>query len=281
MDALKGKVAIVTGATSGIGERIAALFAEEGAQVVAAGRREAEGAALEKRLGVSFVRTDVAHEADVKAMIDHAMARFGRVDCLVNNAGIPFPMISIVDIDVERFDQVQAINVRGVMLGMKHVAPAMLAQGGGSIINIASMVGSRGGLSGHPYCASKGAVIALSRSVAAELGEKGIRVNSISPGAIVTGIFGKAAGVEGAKADLVAHIAAEAFATLQPIPRAGQTDDIAKAALFLASDGSSFVNGQDLVVDGGLTAIGGRGWSASVAGRAEMGALIKAAAASL
>jgi NAD(P)-dependent dehydrogenase (short-subunit alcohol dehydrogenase family) len=197
MDALKGKVAIVTGATSGIGERIAELFAEEGAKVVAAGRREAEGAALEKRLGVSFVRADVSHEADVKAMIDHTIARFGRVDCLVNNAGIPFPMISIVDIDVEGFDRVQAINVRGVMLGMKHVAPTMLAQGGGSIINIASMVGSRGGLSGHPYFASKGAVIALSRSVAAELGEKGIRVNSISPGAIVTGIFGKVAGVEG------------------------------------------------------------------------------------
>jgi NAD(P)-dependent dehydrogenase (short-subunit alcohol dehydrogenase family) len=280
MGALNGKVAIVTGATSGIGERIAELFVEEGAKVVVAARREVEGAALEKRLGVSFVRTDVSQEADIKAMVARAVQKFGRVDCLVNNAGMPFPMVSVADVDVAGFDQVMGVNVRSVMLGMKHVAPLMLAQGAGSIVNIASMAALRGGLSGHPYCASKGAVIALSRSVAAELGEKGIRVNSISPGAIVTGIFGKVAGVEGAKADRVAHAVAEVFATLQPIPRAGLTEDVARAAVFLAGDGSSFINGQDIVVDGGLTAVN-RGWSATVAARAEMTARIKAAAASL
>lgn len=280
MAALTGKVAIVTGATSGIGERIAEAFVAEGAKVVVTGRREAEGAALEKRIGASFLRADVAQEADVKATIDHAMRLFGRIDCLVNNAGQPSPMVSIVDSDAANFDQVFAVNVRGVLLGMKHVAPVMIAQGGGSIVNIASIAAHVAGMSGHIYSASKGAVIALSRSAAAELGEKGIRVNSLSPGAIVTGIFGKVAGVEGAKADKVADVVKEVFATLQPIRRAGVTDDIASAAVFLASDGASFVNGQDFVIDGGLTAVG-RGWSAGVAGRAELYARIKAAASAL
>jgi NAD(P)-dependent dehydrogenase (short-subunit alcohol dehydrogenase family) len=281
MDALNGKVAIVTGATSGIGERIAELFAGEGAKVVAAARREVEGNALAKRLGVSFIRTDVSQEADVKAMVDHAVQQFGRVDCLVNNAGMPLAVTSVVDVDISQFDQLMSVNVRGVMLAMKHVAPVMLSQGVGSIVNIASIAGLRGGVSGHVYSASKGAVIALSRSVAAELGEKGIRVNSISPGAIVTGIFGKAAGVEGAKADRLSNTVAEVFATLQPIPRAGLTEDIARAAIFLASDGASFINGQDLVVDGGLTAVGRSGWSSMIAGRAHMSARIKTAADSL
>jgi NAD(P)-dependent dehydrogenase (short-subunit alcohol dehydrogenase family) len=280
MGVLNGKVAVVTGGTSGIGERIVEVFVEEGAKVVVAARREEEGRALEKRLGVDFVRADVSIEADVKAMIDHAVARFGRVDCLVNNAGIPAPMISIADVDVPSIDQVMAINVRGVMLGMKHVAPVMLSQGSGSIINIASMVGHRGGLSSHVYTASKGAVVALTRSVAAELGEKGIRVNSISPGAIVTGIFGKNAGVDGAKADKAAGVAKQLFAAFQPIPRAGAPDDIARAAVYLASDGSGFVNGQDIIVDGGHTAVT-RGWSAAVAARAELYKRIKTAAEAL
>jgi NAD(P)-dependent dehydrogenase (short-subunit alcohol dehydrogenase family) len=163
---------------------------------------------------------------------------------------------------------------------MKHAAPTMLARGQGSIINISSVAGLRGGLSGHIYSASKGAVLALSRSIAAELGEKGIRVNSISPGAIVTGIFGKNAGVEGAKADRLTDAVREMFATVQPMPRAGETDDVARAALFLASDAGSFINGQDLVIDGGLTA-GVRGWSTMVAGRAQMSERIKAAATKL
>ena len=280
MGALTGKVAIVTGGTSGIGERIAELFVEEGANVVVAARRKDEGQALEKRLGVRFVRTDMASESDIKAMIDHAVKLFGRVDCLVNNAGIPAPMISITEVDAATIDQVLAVNVRGVILAIKHVAPVMLSQGIGSIVNVSSMAALRGGVSGHVYTASKGAVAALTRSVAAELGEKGIRVNTISPGAIVTGIFGKAAGLEGAKADQAARAIKEIFATLQPIPRAGATDDIARAAVFLASDGSSFVNGQDIVVDGGHT-ITTKGWSQAVALRAEMGKRIKAVAATL
>jgi NAD(P)-dependent dehydrogenase (short-subunit alcohol dehydrogenase family) len=280
MGALNGKVAIVTGGTSGIGEKIVEVFVEEGAQVVIAARRQAEGEELEKRLGVRFVRTDVASEADLKSMVERAVEWFGRVDCLVNNAGMPAPITSVADMDVADIDQVLAVNVRGVMLATKHVARVMLSQGTGSIINIGSIAAHRGGLSGHIYTTSKGAVLAFTRSAAAELGEKGIRVNSISPGAIVTGIFGKLAGVEASKADRIADLVKGGFAALQPIPRAGATDDIARAAVYLASDGSSFVNGQDLMVDGGMTSVT-RGWSTMVATRAEVSRRIKAAADSM
>jgi len=280
MGALNGKVAIVTGGTSGIGERIVELFVEQGAKVVVAARRQKEGNALEKRLGVRFIRTDVSNEADVKTMVDQTVKWFGRVDCLVNNAGMPSPMVSITEIDVPTIDQLLAVNVRGVMLGIKHVAPVMLAQKAGSIINIGSIAALRGGASGHIYSATKAAVQSITRSVGAELGEKGIRVNTISPGAIVTGIFAKNAGVEASKADRLTDVIKGAFASLQPIPRAGMPEDIAQAAVYLASDGSSFINCQDIVVDGGMTSVT-RGWSAAAAARGEMGKRLKEAAAAL
>jgi len=280
MGALNGKVAIVTGGSSGIGERIVELFVAVGAKVVVAARRQKEGAALEKRLGIRFIRTDVANEADVKAMVDQTVKWFGRVDCLVNNAGVPSPMVSITEIDVPTIDQLLAVNVRGVLLGIKHVAPVMLAQKAGSIINIGSIAGLRGGASGHIYSATKAAVQSITRSTGAELGEKGIRVNTISPGAIVTGIFAKNAGVEASKADRLTDVIKGAFASLQPIPRAGMPEDIAQAAVFLASEGSSFINCQDIVIDGGLTSIT-RGWSASATARGEMGKRLKEAAAGL
>ncbi len=280
MGALDGKTAIVTGGTSGIGESVAKAFVAEGANVVIVGRREEEGRALEKQIGVRFVRADVANEADVEAMVGRTLEWFGRLDCLVNNAGIPSPMISITETDAAAIDQVLAVNVRGVILGVKHAARVMLRDGSGSVINIGSVAGHRGGLSAHVYSAAKGAVSAFTRSAAAELGEKGIRVNCISPGAIVTGIFGKNAGLEGAKADKVAGVVKDAFTSIQPIPRAGLPDDIAQAALFLASDASGFVNGQDIVVDGGQTAVT-RGWSSTVAGRAQLASRLKEAAAAL
>jgi NAD(P)-dependent dehydrogenase (short-subunit alcohol dehydrogenase family) len=280
MGVLDGKIAIVTGGTSGIGEGIVELFAAEGAKVVAAARRQEEGNALEKRLGVRFIRTDVSSEADVKAMIDQAVKWFGRIDCLVNNAALPAPMVSITEIDVATIDQLMAVNVRGVLLGIKHVAPVMLAQTSGSIINIGSMAGLRGGVSGHIYSATKGAVLALTQSAGAELGEKGVRVNCISPGAIVTGIFAKAAGVEGSKADRLTDVIRKAFASVQTIPRAGLPDDIARAAVFLAGDGSSFINGQNIVVDGGHSSVT-KGWSYVAGMRAEMTKRLKEAAAAL
>ena len=280
MGILTGKVAVITGGTSGIGEGIVEAFVKEGASVVVAARREAEGQALEKRLGVRFVKTDLASESDVKAMIAAAVGAFGRLDCLVNNAGVPSPIVGVADIEAEHIDQLFAINVRGLILATKHAAPVMTGQGAGSIINIASVASHRGGISGHIYTATKGAVTAFTRSSAAELGEKGVRVNSISPGAIVTGIFGKLAGVEASKADKLAESMKGAFAGLQPVPRAGMPADIASAAVFLASDGASFISGQDITIDGGMTATT-KGWSYMVAGRSEMSRRLKEAAASL
>ncbi len=278
MRALDGKVAIITGGTSGIGARTAELFVEEGAKVVIAGRRQAEGEGLAKKLGAAagFVRTDVTKEAEVKVMIEHALARFGRLDCLFNNAGNPGRLAGIADLDMEHFDTVVATHLRGVVLGMKYAAPAMIRQGSGSIINTGSIAGLRAGYSAHSYSAAKAAVIHVTRCVAAELGEKGIRVNSISPGAIVTGIFAKGVGLPDAVADRTAESLKARFAGIQPIPRAGLPDDIAGAALFLASDAGSFVNGQDLVVDGGIV-IGGR-WSALLKTRAGLAEELKAQA---
>jgi NAD(P)-dependent dehydrogenase (short-subunit alcohol dehydrogenase family) len=280
MGALDGKTAIVTGGTSGIGERIVEMFVAEGADVVVAARRQEEGQKLEKRFGIRFIRTDVSSEADVKAMVDHAVKSFGRVDCLVNNAAVPSPMVSITEIDVATIDQLLAVNVRSVLLGIKHVAPVMLGQKAGSIINVGSIAGLRGGVSGHIYSATKGAVHALSRSAAAELGEEGVRVNTLVPGAIVTGIFAKNAGVEGSKADKLTDMLKVGFAALQPIPRAGMPEDLARAAVYLASDASGFVNGQEIVVDGGMGAVA-RGWTATVTARGEMSKRLKEAAAAL
>jgi NAD(P)-dependent dehydrogenase (short-subunit alcohol dehydrogenase family) len=254
MGALDGKVAIITGGTSGIGARTAELFVEEGAIVVIAGRRSNTGNSLAQRLGraAHFVRTDVANEADVKSLIEGTAARFGHLDCVLNNAGYGTPIRRIADLDVAEYDALMAVLLRGVILGMKYAAPVMLRQQSGSIINMASIAAHRAGISSVAYSAAKAAVVHATHCVAAELGESGIRVNSISPGAIVTGIFAKGVGTDSNAADRNTAGLEEYFAKIQPIPRAGLPDDIARAALYLASDASSFVNGQDLVVDGGL-----------------------------
>jgi NAD(P)-dependent dehydrogenase (short-subunit alcohol dehydrogenase family) len=277
MGVLDGKVAIVTGATSGIGEKIAEVFVEQGAVVIATGRRDTEGEILRQRLGLTFIRSDVSKDEDVAALFDQALRRFGQVDCLVNNAGSTAPVTPLADLDMAVFDRVMSVNIRGVVMCMKHAAAAMIPRRRGTIINISSVAGTRGGFTGYPYSASKGAVLAVTRSAATELGEKGIRVNAISPGGIVTGIFGKNAGLEGSKADSVTDAVRGIFAGLQPIPRAGETIDIASAAAFLASDGASFVNGHDFVIDGGLS-INVVGWTEGLALRAQLEAAIKAAA---
>lgn len=275
MGALDGKVAIITGGTSGIGERTAELFVDEGATVVIAGRRRDVGEALAARLGqsASFVRTDVSQEADVKALIEGTVARFGRLDCLFNNAGSGGPPTSITELDAAAFDTMMGVLVRSVAIGMKYAGIAMLKQGSGSIINTSSIGAWRAGGASHTYCAAKAAVSHLTRCVAIELGEHGIRVNSISPGAIVTGIFAKGIGLDAGAADRAQQPLLDRFAKAQPIPRAGLPDDIARAALYLASDGSSFVNGHDLVVDGGM--ITGTRFSQTVAGRRELYAALK------
>jgi NAD(P)-dependent dehydrogenase (short-subunit alcohol dehydrogenase family) len=170
---------------------------------------------------------------------------------------------------MEHFDQVMGINIRGVVMCTKYAAQVMLKNGKGSIINVSSVAGSRGGFTGHPYGTSKGAVLAFTRSVATELGEHRIRVNAISPGGIVTGIFAKNAGVQGTEAEKIEGAVRGLFSTLQPLAQAGETDDIAGAAVFLASDAARFVNGHDLVVDGGLSARA-VGWSEGLELRGEL-----------
>jgi len=278
MARLGGKIAIITGATSGIGRRTAEIFVAEGARVLAVGRRAELGAVLQQQLGSEhclFLRADVTREADVEAMISACMARWGRIDCLFNNAGGPAPIGGIEGIPVEGFDAAMATLVRSVMLGMKHAAPVMIAQGGGSIINNGSVAAQRTGMSTSMiYSAAKAAVVHLTRCVAMQLGEKHVRVNSISPGGIATGIFAKALGLADDKADATAETMKKRFAANQPIPRSGLTDDIAQAAVFLACDDSSFINGHDLVVDGGL--IGGRLWSPHQEGVRQMRAALEA-----
>jgi NAD(P)-dependent dehydrogenase (short-subunit alcohol dehydrogenase family) len=263
MGKLDGKITIVTGATSGIGRRTVEIFVEEGAKVVATGRREDLGRSLEASLGKDsclFVKADATQEADVKAMFEACLSTWGRVDALFNNAGGPAPVGGIETIPVEGFDAAMATLVRSVMLGMKHAAPIMMKQGFGSIINNGSIAGRRAGYSTSMiYGAAKAAVNHLTVCAAMQLGEKNVRCNAISPGGIATGIFAKALGVEANKADSYAEAAAKNMAAMQPIPRAGRTDDIAKAAVFLASDDSTFINGHDLVVDGGV--VGGRLWT--------------------
>jgi len=259
---LDGKCAIVTGATSGIGRRTVERFVEEGAKVVFCGRREALGLDLQKSLGrerAIFVKADVTLEPDVIRVVDACVREFGRVDCLFNNAGGPAPGGGVEGIPVEGFDAAMAVLVRSVMLGMKHVAPHMTKQRSGSIINNGSVAGVRAGLSSQTYSAAKAAVVHFSTCVAMQLGESGVRVNCISPGGIATGIFGKALGLPTEAAEKSAEAVKAGLAKLQPIPRAGLPDDIANAAVFLASDAASFINGQNLVVDGGL--VGGRSWS--------------------
>lgn len=261
MEKLKGKVAIITGGASGIGKASVKVFAEEGARVVLADQLDERGTSLAEELGpdVSYIHADVSQESDVKAVIDHALKKFGRLDCMFNNAGIGGVTGMIEEIPVEGFDITIRVLLRSVFLGMKYTAPVMKKQGSGSIISTASVAGLRTGFAGHIYSAAKAAIIHMTRTVAMELGENNIRVNCICPGAILTEIFERALCVPPEKAESLIEILKVVFKEIQPISRVGMPEDIAKTALWLASDDSSFVNGHALVVDGGV--IGGRKWS--------------------
>jgi NAD(P)-dependent dehydrogenase (short-subunit alcohol dehydrogenase family) len=263
MGMLDGKVGIITGATSGIGTRTAELFVAEGARVVFTGRRKAQGEAVVAKIGPNarFVAADATSEEDWKRVIAETQKAFGgRIDCLFNNAGGPAPTGSITSVPVDGFDQAMALLVRSVMLGMKHVGAIMMKQRSGSIINNGSIAAHLSGYSTSMiYGAAKAAVNHLTRCVAMELGEHNVRVNSVSPGAIATGILAKALGAETVKAEQATEKIKAFYAKAQPIPRAGIPDDIAQCVLWLASDRSTFVNGTDILVDGGV--IAGRNYS--------------------
>ena len=276
---LQHKIAIVTGGNTGIGRATAERFVEEGATVVLAARRVEEGTALARRLGKQavFHKVDVTQEAEVKELVDFTVARYGRLDVMFNNAGGPAPVCRIQDVPLDRLNQAMAVLYNGVVLGMKYAAPVMRAQKSGSIINNGSVAAHLGGYSSSMfYSAAKAAVVHLTKCVALELGEDGVRVNAISPGGIATGIFGKALGLSEADAEKTVETIKQAFKAMQPIPRAGLPEDIANAAVFLASDEASFVNGHDFVVDGGL--IGGRAWTPHQAALQGLRAALGAAA---
>ena len=256
---LDGKVAVITGAGSGMGRATAELFAEEGARVLVMDRwaeRAEDAAASIGEAAVAFTG-DVSKGEDVQAMYQAAVNAFGGVNIIYNNAGIGSREGNVRDCPEEVFDEIMAINLRGVWLGMKYGIPHLQRAGGGSIISTASVAGISG-LSGiAAYCASKGGVISLTRTVAGEFASSGIRVNCICPGAIATRIGDNSRGPE--DPDRMAR-RRERNATAHPLGRSGEGSDIAQTALYLASDESSFMTGQAIVVDGGWTAVDGR-WS--------------------
>jgi NAD(P)-dependent dehydrogenase (short-subunit alcohol dehydrogenase family) len=255
---LDGKVAVITGATSGIGEATARRFVAEGARVVIAGRSEERGRALAKDLAehAFFHRADVMHEAEIAAVIDAAVGRFGKLDCLFNNAGAATPG-ELDSITEDQFDYGMKLLVGSVMFGIKHAVRVMQAHGG-SIINNSSIAAHRLGQGGTLYSAAKAAVSHITRIAGAKFGPNGIRVNAISPGAIATPIFwGGSAKAQALSPDDNARKLAKLTGNLAratPLPRSGVADDIAFAAVFLASDEGSFINSHDLVVDGGRIA---------------------------
>jgi NAD(P)-dependent dehydrogenase (short-subunit alcohol dehydrogenase family) len=259
-DRLSGKVAVITGATSGIGLETARLFAAEGARVVVSGRSEDKGTALAAELGGEsfFQRADVTSEDDIAALIDAAAGRFGRIDCLFNNAGGPTAG-TFETITPDQLDYGMRLLVGSVLFGIKHAVRVMKPAGGGSIINNSSIAAHRSANGGLVYSAAKAAVSHITRLAGVELGPAGIRVNAISPGAIATPIFwgGSARARELDDADNERKRAKleRNLARATPVPRSGQSADIAAAALFLASDEATFINAHDLVIDGGRIAM--------------------------
>ncbi len=249
---LQDKVAIITGAGGGMGRMAALMFAAQGAKVVAAEFAAAAGQETERLVReaggeASFVKVDVSKESDAKAMVDHAVATYGRVDVLYNNAGImPEADHSVVDTEVDVWDQVMAVNVRGVFLGCKFAIPQMVEQGGGSIINIASFVALVGcSVPQDAYTASKGALLSLTRSLAVQFGPNGVRTNAICPGPVETPMLMEwLVKDEEAKRIRLAR---------NPTGRFGKPEEIVHMAIYLASDESRWTNGAQLVVDGGIT----------------------------
>lgn len=259
---LDGKVAVITGGVSGIGLGTVELFVAEGAKVVAADIQDEKGAMLEKRFPgkVKYAHCDVTQEAEIEAAMKLAESEFGGLDILFNNAGISDRMTTITEITAEGWSWIFDILVRGPALGMKHATPLMLKRGGGSIINTASIAGLQAGYGPIAYSTAKAGVIHMSRAAAAQLSPQGIRVNAICPGLIATSIFGASMGVPIAVADQMAAQVAQNAAVAQPVKKPGLPEDIAQAALYLASDASAFVSGTHLVVDGGITVGGRHAW---------------------
>lgn len=278
MGRIQHRVAVITGGASGIGEAAARLFVKEGAKVIIADTLEEKGERIARELGdgIRFLKTDVRKKADVKRSVESALHYFGRLDIMFNNAGIPGSLETIDDMAIEAFDNVLAVNLRGVFLGIRAAARIMKKQGKGTIINTASVAGLMVGAGGHAYSAAKAAIIHLTKTVAMELAHHGIRVNCICPGAIATPFFGKSVGLSPDDAARTVPFVNAGLKDLQPLKRCGLPEDVANAALWLATDEAGFINGHALVVDSGMST--GRNWPEQMASARELSRLKKIAA---
>ncbi|MGD8418358.1 MAG: glucose 1-dehydrogenase [Pseudomonadales bacterium] len=274
MGRLDGKAAVITGGGSGIGAATVRKFVAEGAKVLIADIEEDRAGRLAEELGEATIAlgVDVCEESDVKNMIATAREAFGKVDVLFNNAGFGGVSGDIEATDMgEPYQRTVDAMLKGVVMGMKHAAPVMKAQNGGVILSTASVAGICAGYGPHVYSAVKAAVINLTRSVSTELGPFHVRVNAICPGGTATPIFAGQLAL-GGNVDYAAAVK-PLLSMMQPIPRAGEPEDIANAACFLASDEASFITGQALAVDGGLTA---GAWTHPDAGPGALDALAQA-----
>lgn len=251
MGKLDGRVVLVTGAARGQGEQEARLFAEEGARVVVADVLDDQGAALAKEIGALYVHLDVGEEAQWREAVDAAGQAYGRLDGLVNNAGI-LRFNALTDTPLDEFMQVVRVNQVGCFLGIRTAAPALAD--GGTIVNTASYTGLTGMAAVGAYAASKHAVVGLTRVAALELAPRGIRVNAVCPGAIDTAMSNPAALDPEADAEEMAKALDGLYRGLVPLGRIGRPEEVARLALFLTSDDSSYITGQPFVIDGGWLA---------------------------
>jgi NAD(P)-dependent dehydrogenase (short-subunit alcohol dehydrogenase family) len=247
---MSNPVVLITGGLTGIGRAAAVAFAKKGANVVVAGRRDEAGKALAEELRgfgseAEFINADVRKEDDVRALVDRTIERFGRLDVAVNNAGTEGRPGPITDQTAESYAATFDTNVLGTLLSVKHELRVMQAQGSGSIINISSTYGHEGGAGASVYVASKHAVEGMTKSASLEAASSGVRVNAVAPGPIETGMLDRFTGTSERKAALLKTV---------PLGRVGDPADIARAAVFLASEDASFITGQILTVDGGKTA---------------------------